>query len=641
MKVKAVLFTLLALGFVHRLAAQEDNRPLITIGNNVVTMGEFERIYHKNNAVTEASSPMPVANYLELYINFKLKVIEAESLGLDTLPSFRNELDGYRSQLAAPYLTDKEFTEKLLKEAYERAKLDVDASHILLRLPPTASPADTLHVYQKIMDIRKRIVQGEDFATIAREVSEDPSAQQNGGDLGYFTVFSTVYPFENAAYLTPVGQVSMPVRTEFGYHLVKVNHRQPDRGQILVAHIMIICRPESTPEEQADAEARINSIYERLKQGEDFPTLAVQYSDDRASGRNGGQLDWFGTGRMVSEFENAAFALANNGDISAPVRTAYGFHIIKRLDYKPLGTYEEIKDELERKLLRDPRVSLGQESFVSKLKKEYAYKEYPKRLEKFNKVADSTLFTGQWQVSKADKLTKELFRFAGQRRTQQDFARVLNSYSWIPSRQIPEFIRKAFKAYSDKELMEYEKAHLEQKYPEFRYLIQEYHDGILLFNLTDKIVWSKAVNDTTGLMNFYEKNKSSYAGDTLAEVIIYTLEPGNDYKKIYSKIQDAVAREEEPSWNRGELQFVENKRVRKNEDPVIQQLPSRPGLYTMGNGQRVIQIKSILPPQPKKLDEIRGQVTADYQNELDRQWIASLREKYPVHVDQELLKLIQ
>ena len=306
---------------------------LMQINDKPVYKSEFEYIYNKNNS-NNSLDKKTLEEYVELFINFKLKVEEAKTQGLDTTRAFVNELNGYRNQLTRPHLTDSKVEESVIREADERLKEDVEVSHILVRIAPEATPADTLKAWKKINEIAER-VKKEDFATVAKESSEDQSVTDNAGYIGWITGFRTVFPFENKAYATPVGTISAPVRTSFGYHIIKVHNRRFSRGEILVSHIM---RFTSQGDEAGNAKAKaaIDSLYQLVKSGADFGAIAETNSEDRGSAARKGELPWFGVGRMVQEFEQAAFALTEKGQISAPVQSPYGWHIIKLLDQKGL-----------------------------------------------------------------------------------------------------------------------------------------------------------------------------------------------------------------------------------------------------------------------------------------------------------------
>ena len=353
--------------------AQSKDPVLMTVAGEDVTKSEFEKVFKKNNKSAGAVDQKALSDYLELYINYKLKVKEASELGLDTAATFVSELNGYRKQLSQPYLIDKEVSDKLMHEAYDRMQKDVRASHILIKCGPDELPKDTLEAYNKAMKARERVMKGEDFGKVAKEVSEDPSAKDNMGDLGFFTAMQMVYPFESAAFNSKIGDVSMPVRTKFGYHIIKKTDERKDPGEVFSAHIMVRAGKGTTPDDSAKAVQKINEINGKLKAGGNFEELAKQYSDDQGSAKNGGVLPSFKTGRMVPEFESAAFALKNKGDISEPIKTQYGWHIIKLINRKEIGTYEEMQSELKASIGKDSRSEVSKSSMVNKIKKEYKF----------------------------------------------------------------------------------------------------------------------------------------------------------------------------------------------------------------------------------------------------------------------------
>ncbi|HRX11907.1 MAG TPA: peptidylprolyl isomerase, partial [Draconibacterium sp.] len=346
-----IIFSILILSVFAFTAFSQSDETLITIGKTKVSKGEFERIYQKNNnnLYNEAEKKTP-EEYLDLFINFKLKVIEAEDLKMDTSSVFIHELAGYREELAAPYLTDVKYDEQMVRDLYERTTKEVNASHLLLTVPQNASPEQDAAVLNRIEKIRKEIIDGKDFNEAAVEYSEDPSAKVNKGSLGYFSAFQMVVPFENAAFTTPVGEVSQPIRTSFGYHLLKVHDIRENQGEILVAHIMKMFPKDITPEIKIVLKIQIDSIYNELKNGADFAELAQKTSDDKRSAVQGGEMAWFSSGRMIPEFANAAFALKNVGDISKPIETPYGFHIIKKLNTRPVASFEASKASLETRI---------------------------------------------------------------------------------------------------------------------------------------------------------------------------------------------------------------------------------------------------------------------------------------------------
>lgn len=690
---KKVIFIFIAVLILTDLSvtAQSANDPvLMTIGGSPVSKSEFERVYRKNNNREDLSDPAAVQEYMQLFINYKLKVKEAETLRLDTGSAFVSELNGYKKQLAQPYLTDKDVSEELIKEAYERMKKEVRASHVLIKVAADALPKDTLEAWSRIMIIRdhltgkaitaqrlaeyeaiaKKAFKGDtsllsrvealkqairikgsnaetSFTSIAKSISDDPSAADNGGDLGYFTALMMVYPFETAAYNTKPGEISQPVRTKFGYHLIRVSDVRPASGEIHTAHIMVKLAPNSHDSVVNQAKQKIDEIYSKLKAGEKFEDLAQQYSDDRGSAKSGGVLPWFGTGRMVAEFEKAAFALANDGDVSQPIKTSYGWHIIKRLEKRPLASFDEKKAELKNQIQRDSRSEMSKSSMIARIKKENAFKEFTKNKDEIINALDTNLVNGEWNAASVSRLNKPLFSLGGKIYTQTDFANYIVSRQTKRSNTNAQAIGYSmYDNYVNESCIEFEESQLENKYSEFRNLMREYRDGILLFDLTDKMVWSKAVKDSAGLADFYENNKQNYMWGKRCKAIVYIcsskdiagrvkkmLKKGESADKIAAEINDKSQLNvsiKEGTFSKGENEWVDQVTWVKGIAPEI----------VKGSQVVIVDIKSVLEPMPKSLDEAKGLVTSDYQNNLEQQWLSELRSKYEVKINDEVLKTI-
>lgn len=683
---------------------------IMTVNGKPVYKSEFENVYKKNSGKEVSKEPKSVKEYVDLFSTFKMKVFEAEANGLDTNITFKTELAGYRRQLASPYLTDKNVNEALLREAYERMKTEVKASHILVRLEEDALPKDTIEAYTRIMIIRdatlgkvpsaaklaeyeailkksssgltknssrldsinykqrldavKSLSQlasagGDKFDAVAKKTSEDPSAKDNGGDLGYFTSLQMVYPFENAAFQTKVGEEGMPIRTRFGYHILKVYDKRPSQGEILTAHIMVKFPKEAGEKEKAELKAKIDEIYTKLQAGSKFEDLARQYSDDKPSAEKGGQLQWFGSSRMPIEFERAAFALQNNGDYSQPFETKYGWHIVKRLDKKGLMSYDDMKGDLKQRINKDSRTQAGQTSLIEKLKKEYNFKENALNRRELLKTLDSTVYQGKWDAKKAQKVgRKELFRLSymleDKNRTKQviygtdDLARYIELHQ--TARQPMDynmFLQQSYKEMVNSAVIAFEDSLLEQKYPEFKSLLKEYRDGILLFDLTDQKVWSKAVKDTAGLREFYNKNKNNYLWDERAEVTIYSCaneKVAKDVRAMLKKkktekdITDMLNKTSKLNVSAENITYLkgENKDVDANwKEGVIAADVKK------DNNVQVLVVNKVLGKTPKTIPEAKGMITADYQNYLEKEWLAYLKNKYSVNVNDDVLNTVK
>lgn len=612
------------------LFAQEDEI-LLTIDGEPVTKAEFEYIYSKNNnnVFSEADKKSP-EDYLDLFIDFKLKVIEAENLKMDTSKSFINELAGYRNEIAAPYLTDSSFDEQLVKDTYDRMTREVDASHILLRLDPNATPEQEQEVLDKINAIRQEILRGRDFGDAAVEYSEDPSAKDNKGHLGYFTAFMMVYPFENAAFETPVGEVSEPVRTRFGYHIIKVNDVRKNKGEILVAHIMKNVAQNATEETKAAQKEKIDAIYEQLLNGADFAEVAKKESDDRRTATEGGKMPWFAAGRIIPEFSTPAFAIENIGDFTKPIETPFGFHIIKKLDEKPIAPFEEMKTEIATRIKRDPeRSNSSQHAFIAELKEEYQYKE--------NELGKKEL-AGKSIQDSAEISNQVLFTVDDKNYTGSDFTK------WLEASNEPNAsYLSAYDKWVDAEVLALEDSKLEEKHPEFKYLMQEYHDGILLFNISQEKIWNFASQDTAGLEAFYEKNKGSHMWGERFKGSIITCTDAAVHEQA-DKLFAADMNNEEVLEHinvEGELIQIEDGAWEEGENPIVD--------YYVWNGPEPADFNSELTfirgdkveAEPKTLDEARGLYISDYQKYLEEKWIKELRSKYKIKVNKKILKTVE
>ncbi len=633
--------------FLQNANAQDKNAAVLTVDGEATSLEEFENIFRKNNrdsSITHQS----LDEYMELFINFKLKVKEARELGLDTITKFKNELDGYRAQLARPYLTDTEVLNGLVHEAYDHEKSEIRAMHILVKCEPNASPADTLSAYNRIIAMRERILQGEDFASVAKSKngSDDPSAKDNGGDLGYFTAFQMVYPFEEAAYKTAVGQISMPVRTRYGYHIIKVTDKRDARGEILVSHIMV--KPKSEANGELNAENKIREIHQKLLAGENtFEDLASKYSEDGSSAKKGGELPWFGTGKMVMEFEDAAFNLKKDGDFSAPVKTDFGWHIIKRMGYRPLAPFAEREKDLKNKVTKDGRSEQTRSSFVNKLKTSYHFTMNQKELAKLCAKADSNVFTGKLNLKKS-QLKKALMTIDGRPVTVGSFNDYIRTKGSSKSTVSPaEYVKNQANKFGEEKLLAYEDGKLEDKYSAFRLLMKEYREGILLFELTDQKVWSKAVKDSAGLANFYQSNNTKFMWPERAETVIYTCSS----PEIAKSLRKLIVEGRDKSSIAGELNKdtqlnlqIEEGLFAKEDRRILSQIDWKVGMSKdiPENGQIIIvDIRKILPVAPKKLEEAKGMITSEYQTYLEQEWIKGLRKKHKYTVNKDVLYTIK
>ncbi len=619
-----------------------------------VTKSEFEYVYQKNNggwdnAKTHTSAQF--REYLDLYIKFKRKVMAAEALKLHESQSFINEFEGYRKQLAQPYLVEKKVQEDLVTEAYERSKYFVSASHILIRTEPESAPADTAKAYAKVRLIRDSIAnQKMDFGAMARRHSEDPSAKKNDGNLGFFTVFDMVYPFESGAFNTPVGSVSQPIRSAYGYHLIKVQDKVPSSGKKSAAHIIVRIGPQYSAKDTAMALARINEIYGKLKAGGDFTSLAKDFSDDGTTSAQGGSL---GSGRLIQKMEEIKLKLAA-GEYSEPFDTDYGWHILKVTSSEPIKSFDESKGEIKTRVARDARSYLSREILIKRVKQEGNYSENQETLTKlaatFRDQDVSALGKALWRPN--DSLIGDLYPAAVCQIGEGDGKRTGTVRDLVDFYQkdrkaldgvtIEELIRQWMKRYSEQAILDYEESQLPDKYPEYKALVKEYRDGILLFTLTEEKVWRKAVEDTVGLLEYYNSHPDSF---TAAERVIATEYSATSNTHIDSALaMIATGKSEseiESAINKGSALNIRIRTLafeRGKKEGDVDLYDKKAGYMTpkmkQESGWRVLVVKENLPAGRKSFQEARPECITLYQNHLENTWNEELRVSYPVKINE-------
>ncbi len=616
--------------------ATNKDATLMTIGNKEISLGEFEYLYNKNKQIVNDDNNS-LEDYVDLFTNFKLKVIEAQELGYDTVPKFVKELSGYRNQLSKPYLKDQDLDQKLIQEAYNRLIEEVEASHILIMLDGNAK--DTTAAYTKALKAYNEILAGKSFTDVAKKYSDDPSVAQNGGYLGYFSGFQMVFPFEDAAYKTAVGEISQPIRTRFGYHIVKVSDRRPASGEINISHILIQSDENMGIVEKEVKKETAFEVYSKLKDGQDFAKLAQKYSEDYGSASNGGNIGFIRRGQTIPIFENKAFDLKEDGDISEPVLTRFGWHIIRLNSRKAIPSFEEKKADIKLRLAKDERGTKPEEIFLAKLKKEYNYSINEAKLQEIYAID----FDSMNSTSKADKtasLQDIIITYGNESKTQKEFIEYAQKNSNIGTN-----FETLFQGFEKQTLINYEKSRLEYKYDDFKYLINEYHDGLLLFEISNKMIWEKASKDQKGLEKFYKKNKKNYT---------FT-EPCFGGEIIYLKDSSALAQYDSLKEN---LSIEE---VKDSMNTKTTQIKIEKGFYSVGKNDAIdkqifgkdietdnsefefnfVTGKQYEKGDIKPLKATRGICISDYQKELEGKWIKQLRKKYKVVIDENILKSIQ
>ncbi|WP_298141622.1 peptidylprolyl isomerase [Flavobacterium sp.] len=636
--------------FLSQINAQ--NKPkevLFTIDEKPFYVDEFERVYNKNLDLVKDESQKDLNHYLELFVGYKLKVTKANKIGLQNDVKYQNELKSYRTQLSKNYTSDSKVTAELVKEGHERLKKEIRASHILIMVDENASPEDTLKAYKKIADLRQRIISGESFDRLAQDYSEDPSAKENKGDLGYFTSFRMVYAFENAAYKTPKGQISNPIRTRFGYHIIKVNDIRDNRGEVAVSHIMLMNQKEG--EDPEKPKQTIQEIYKKIQQGESFEDLAKQFSEDKSSASKGGVLNRFGSGQLSSqEFEDVAFSLTKDNPISQPFQSQFGWHIVKFIDKFPIKSFEDSKTELENKIARDDRSRLITNSLTEKLRKKYKVKRDEKMFTALSKVVTNDYYDAKWEMPDDVKpFAGKLFSIESRTISGEQFLNYIKSQqkSGTKLKPISKALDILYDKFKDDQLNQYYNDNLEVEFPEFASVVEEYRDGLLLFDLMEREIWQRAKTDTIGLKKFYadQNNKPRWKtrldlailSSTKQEVmkkVLSMLKKGTDYKTIKEKLNTNDVVNVMVTEGVNEVGSSVMPKGTKQEVGLSE-------IFKEGDYYYITKVNKVIPEGDKTLDECRGKMVNDYQQYLEQNWVNELKKEFSVKVNQDVFEKIK
>ncbi|RYZ54468.1 MAG: hypothetical protein EOP49_05090 [Sphingobacteriales bacterium] len=644
---RKLVLSFLASGFIISTGSAQT---LFTYGNNLVTKQEFLRNYQKNtlNKKPDLSEPA-LKEYLNLYSLFRMKVKEAEFMHLDTLQSIQRELENYKKQLAKNYLTDADVNNKLIREAYDRMKEERHVAHILIMAPGNMNPEDSIVAYRKIDSIYQAATKKADFGELARQYSEDRGTKDRGGDIGFMTALQTLYPFENAVYATETGKISRPFRTQLGFHIVKVIEKRPARGEIQVAQILVATPKASGDEGVAIARKKVDSVTSALKKGMSFEDAAKKFSDDRYTINEGGVMPKFGVGRMIPAFEEAAFALKKPGDVSAPVQTEFGFHVIKLIERFPLKPYDSLQISLKRAVENDSRAQTARDMYLTKIRNQNGFKEYPANYEALVKrlaaIPDTGKEANTFKSSDFENMTQPLFELAGTKFTQRDmmtFADMITRGRLMGSRSA--VARDLYTMYMNRVVNDFQENKLLDENEDFRNLMTEYRDGIMLFELMDQNVWGKASKDTVGLKAFYEANKAKYTWEPGFKGSVYKFKDEESMKKGLTALGKKNATDEDVvkavnsdkvadgvMIQQGRFEFNRFKDVSSSDivaGKASKAVKNADGSYTVVMAKEVFATNT-----PKSLEDARGYVVAEYQDFLEKKWNEQLRAKYPVKVE--------
>lgn len=621
---------------------------LMRIDKHEIKVSEFEYLYQKN--LEQQVNRESIDEYVDRFINYKIKVYEAERLGYDTLPRIKSELEGYKNELLQPYLIDNELQEKLVQEAYDRMTKNVNISHLMLARGKNKAEDDAQ--IARMDSIRNCILAGESFNDLVMKYSIDRSKVNNKGEYGYISSGIFPYAFEYEAYNTPVGELSKPFLTDYGVHMIRVNGVKPDDGTVEVSHILrLFPRNNVTDSAKLAVKAQIDSIYACIQAGEDFEDLAKRLSQDKGSARNGGKLPAFGRNRMVKPFEEVAFML-HDGEISEPFETNYGYHIIKKYGHKKVGSLDDCRQAIEEKMKTDERSMLPIKSKVQQVMKELNYKPNDKLhgylIKELNKHGQ---YDSTFVADVVGKSNEVLYTFgANQKGVLSDMTKMLNPKAKYASNEVAAAeIEGNVERLAQQNITDYYARNLYDLNPDYRNLMNEYRDGTLLFEVMNNEVWNKAKSDEKALEQRFNANPNKYKWDEphFKGIMICAKNDSilNEALSCYASINNVPEDTITTALNRKFGRNIKMVRVisQRGENEMVDNIafagkavPSAYAgypVYTRLMG-RVIN-------QPEEMADVKGLVASDYQDDLEQQWLQGLRKKYKVKIDNKILKSLK
>ena len=618
---------------------------LFTINNDTVFVDEFVRMYNKNSEYKDCEK-QSVDEYLKMYILFKQKVADAKTLKLDTEKSFTDEFQKYRSQILTNAMVDSSFFKNEVKAVYNRLNKEVNASHILINFPSNPTPKDTLEAYTKASDILKKAKSGIDFKTLAYDYSQDPSVERNGGNLGYFGVFKMVYPFEKAAFETTKGKISNLVRTQFGYHIIKVNDFRISEGQRKASHILLLDMANTPKQKSIHAKILIDSIYNLLLEGKNFGYLASKFSEDKSSARNGGQLPFLSRGQTVPEFDNKVYSMNKINSFSKPFKTKYGWHIVKLDEIKKIGTFEEEKKSIENKLSN----IIGGENLKNRLIENNIKQNFsPINNAILSKIAtklNSNTDTSTKSINLFDK-EETLFTANNKKITNNQLIEFIKDRNYKPSPnqntiQFTQTMAELFrKDISESIIIN----NILKNNSEIKLLLKEYYEGILMFNVMEKQIWGKAQNDSVLAKKHYENNKEKYTWDKVSKATIITFPNSFKESKITSLAKLCFKKQTKFETKVQELNNKTEEKISfnniekpKGKNATLDLFDWKEGvskISTENNTKTIIVFHKIETNKQKTLDEAKGEIIAEIQNELEEKWTSLIQQKYPPVLNME------
>lgn len=629
--------------------------PLLIVGNDSISKAEFLYLWNKHNSYKSETKPSTIREFLQSYIDYRLKVLDAKAQGLDKQRSFLTEYQQYRDIQLTPYFLDSAKREQIYHEAYERMLWEISASHILLNVPADAE--DSL-VYNRAMELRAQILKGASFDSLARAVSEDPSAKENGGNLGFFCAFTMVEPFERAAFATPVDSVSMPVRTTFGYHIIQVNDRRPARGKMQVSNLVRYVSPDATPERVKEVYDSVVLIRKMLEDGKSFMELVQKYSSDTLMAQMGGFMLPVSAGRYPAEITEPIFSLKEDGDVTQPIRTRRGWHLFSRLRYYPVGSYEQSRTTIRDNLRRSGIDMEGHDALVKSMLERQTYEIYKDSLNTylmyyFNHMSDTTgaeTYKIEQQAS-AQLLHK---RFA---RVGKEFLNLQVLDEYIKQRNIKlqnsDLDKIVLSCLEQSALVQCENE-VRKANPTLDYLLNEFYDGLLLFDISERKLWQVSPEQEKEYKKIYKRDKKKLLFTRCLTAEEYSTKGDVDKlealrARLCSNLKSKVSKKElardtisfrKANYEAGISYFADyGKPITMQK--LVQWEENCSHVIKQDSRSFFLRVVGDKPNVRKSYDESRGELQRIYQEEAEANWLQELRAKYRVEVDEAQFKPLE
>jgi len=638
-----------ALIFACLIAVTASAQTLFTYGNHSTDAKDFLRAYNKNNTATKTNRAKAMRDYLDLYITSRLKIREAYNRRYDSLPQIKNDIENLRSQIMESYLNDPEAMDKLLKEAFQRSQKDIHVGHIYISYKNQPGIIDTAEAENKMKEVYEKLKKGEDFFTLAEQYSSDPTAKTNKGDIGYVTVFSLPYEFENIVYNTPSGKFSPPYKSKIGFHIFKNLGERKAVGQMKAAQILLAFPPNADEAAKKQVGALADSLYDRLMKGDDIAKLSGQFSNDYISAASGGVMQEFAVGQYDPVFENA-FLNLKDGAISKPILTSHGYHIIKRIGIVPVVSDPKDKvymEELKNKATQGDRMVVTKKLFIEKVLAKTPIKNYPYPERELWLLQDSLLDNKPSLIPVTIKLGTPLFKLGNNIVTANDYISYARVWRYKPDGSGQKPYKQIMDEFIHNQAENYYRDHLEDYNEDFRNQMNEFKDGNLFFEIMQQEVWSKAQNDTMALQAYYQKNKNRYNWKQSADAVIFFCSDESTTKTLYNEVKKTPPAWRSAAESLGEKVVADSSRYEFTQIPNTEQTEPKPGLITnpvKNQTDGTLSFAYILKTYPANMSrnftEAKGLVISDYQNELEKQWVAALKKKYPVKINEKVWQQI-